>query len=203
MSFASLVRAAVLVVSAWCLASSVARANPNDMIQPEGPVLLTVSGNIALRNGPDGARLDRDMLELLGSRTIETTTIWTDGVQHFRGVPLGRLLRALGAQGDHILARSVTEFTVTIPASDWHDDGPIIAFERNGVPMSLRDKGPLWVIYPFDSSPRFRSETIYFRSIWQLDSITVGPEQNRPGPKGMAETCPCDDPLIRASSSGR
>ena len=39
--------------------------------------------------------------------------------------------------------------------------------------MTLRDKGPLWVIYPFDDDPRYRSETVYFRSIWQLNRIIV------------------------------
>jgi hypothetical protein len=40
-------------------------------------------------------------------------------------------------------------------------------------PMSVRDKGPLWVVYPFDDVPAYQSETIYSRSIWQLDRIEV------------------------------
>jgi hypothetical protein len=38
--------------------------------------------------------------------------------------------------------------------------------------MSVRDKGPLWVIYPYDSDD-YRSEVIYSRSIWQLDRLEV------------------------------
>ena len=37
--------------------------------------------------------------------------------------------------------------------------------------MSRRDKGPLWVIYPYHDNIDYRSETIYSRSIWQLDRI--------------------------------
>jgi hypothetical protein len=40
-------------------------------------------------------------------------------------------------------------------------------------PMSVREKGPLWVIYPFDDVPEYQNETIYSRSIWQLDRIEV------------------------------
>lgn len=37
--------------------------------------------------------------------------------------------------------------------------------------MSVRDKGPLWVIYPYDSDPALQSEVTYARSIWQLVRI--------------------------------
>jgi hypothetical protein len=53
--------------------------------------------------------------------------------------------------------------------------GPIVAFARNGAPMPLRDKGPLWIVYPYDSNPDYQSELIYSRSIWQLDRIEVRP----------------------------
>jgi hypothetical protein len=43
----------------------------------------------------------------------------------------------------------------------------------NGAEMSIRDKGPLWIVYPYDASDDFRSEVVYSRSIWQLDRIEV------------------------------
>ncbi|RYH00603.1 oxidoreductase, partial [Salipiger sp. IMCC34102] len=39
--------------------------------------------------------------------------------------------------------------------------------------MQVRDKGPLWIVYPYDDTPEYRSEVIYSRSIWQLDRIEV------------------------------
>ena len=63
------------------------------------------------------------------------------------------------------------DYAVTIPTSDAVEGGPIIAYEMDGKPMSRRDKGPLWVIYPFDDSAKYRTETIYSRSIWQLNRI--------------------------------
>jgi hypothetical protein len=41
----------------------------------------------------------------------------------------------------------------------------------NGAPLSRREKGPYWLVYPYDSDPIFQSETVYTRSIWQLVSI--------------------------------
>ena len=39
--------------------------------------------------------------------------------------------------------------------------------------MPVRDKGPLFIIYPFDSSAELRSEPYYSRSAWQLRTIEV------------------------------
>ncbi|CAN0586856.1 unnamed protein product, partial [Ectocarpus sp. 12 AP-2014] len=60
---------------------------------------------------------------------------------------------------------------VEVPVEDAVEDGPIIAYLSNGKPMSVREKGPLWIVYPYDSDPKFQTEVIYSRSIWQLDRL--------------------------------
>ena len=47
--------------------------------QPIGPVLLTVTGNLALKNGENSAALDESMLADIGVTSFKTSTIWTDG----------------------------------------------------------------------------------------------------------------------------
>ena len=39
--------------------------------------------------------------------------------------------------------------------------------------MPVREKGPLFVVYPFDDSSELRSSTYYERSIWQLKALDV------------------------------
>jgi len=41
--------------------------------------------------------------------------------------------------------------------------------------MPVREKGPLWIIYPFDATNAYRTESHYARSIWQLERIDVRP----------------------------
>lgn len=142
---------------------------------PEGEVLLTVTGAITQTNHDDQARFDLAMLGSLDPVVIETSTVWTEGMQVFVGVELVDLLAAVGAQGDTLRAIALNDYAVNIPVSDAIEGGPIIAYLRNGAPMSLREKGPLWVIYPFDANPDYQSEQIYSRSIWQLDRIEVQP----------------------------
>lgn len=103
---------------------------------------------------------------------LKTTTPWTDGEQRFVGVALHKVLGEVSSS-DMLSLRAVNDYVVNMPASDISADFPVVAYERNGSAMSVRDKGPLWLIYPFDSKPEFRTETIFSRSIWQLVEITV------------------------------
>ncbi|WP_051312463.1 putative pterin-binding protein [Pseudodonghicola xiamenensis] len=149
------------------------RAMAQDLAPPEGEVLLTVSGEITQTNVGATAQFDRRLLESMQPVTIATTTIWTDGVQQFTGIPLIRLMRAVGASGHRLKATAINDYAVDIPSSDWVENGPIVAYLRNGAPMSVRDKGPLWIVYPYDTNPAYQGEVIYARSIWQLDRIIV------------------------------
>ena len=51
--------------------------------EPTGPVILTVSGNIEGVGSGTVVRLDRAMLEGLGTTTLKTTTVWTSGEVEF------------------------------------------------------------------------------------------------------------------------
>ena len=104
---------------------------------------------------------------------FETTTIWTEGPQMFEGVSLEYLLEALSVSEGTIVATAINDYSVEIPLGDAVASGPIIAYHNNGEEMSRRDKGPLWIVYPYDSKREYQTETIYSRSIWQLDRIKI------------------------------
>ncbi len=140
---------------------------------PEGEVVLTVTGAIDTTNGDGAALFDLEMLGGLPATEFETETIWTMGGQVFMGVELGDLLSVLGVEEGTLTATAINDYSVEIPVSDAVEDGPIIAYALNGAPMSVRDKGPLWVVYPYDANEDYQSEVIYSRSIWQLDRIVV------------------------------
>ncbi|WP_422074188.1 oxidoreductase [Tranquillimonas rosea] len=166
--------AAHLLRSALALAAFAAGpVAAQDLPAPEGEPILTVTGAIGVTNDGDAAVFDRAMLEGLDPVQIVTETIWTDGVQTFTGVPLARLIEAVDAEGAMLSATAINDYAVEIPRSDWVEDGPILAYLNNGTPMSVRDKGPLWVIYPYDDNPDYQTEVVYSRSIWQLDRIEV------------------------------
>lgn len=159
--------------AAAILIATASGAISQQLSAPEGEVLLTVSGDLSVTNDGDKAVFDLEMLRAMDETTYTTKTPWTDGPQTFTGVSLKALLDELKVKGGSLSATAINDYSIEIPATDAVDGGPIIAYLQNGEEMSVRDKGPLWVIYPYDSSKEYRTEVVYSRSIWQLDRITV------------------------------
>lgn len=144
-----------------------------DLPAPTGEVLLTVTGDIQAKNQGDTAVFDAEMLKSLGEVTFETSTPWTEGVQSFTGVSLDRLMEELGVTEGSLKATAVNDYAIDIPVSDAVEGGPIVAYLQNGEPMSVREKGPLWLIYPYDLKAEYQSEVTFSRSIWQLVRLDV------------------------------
>ena len=144
-------------------------AAPAAATEARGTTLLTVTSE----SGEVLAELDLEALQEMPSQVYETTTVWTDGVQEFTGVPLADLIAEVAPDAQRISAKAINDYEIEMPRSGWEDGAPIVAYLNHGEEMSLRDKGPLWIIYPFDSDLAFRQEVIYARSIWQLDRITA------------------------------
>lgn len=150
-----------------------AYAEAETMPAPQGPVILTVSGDLMTIDTDGIILFDRAALTDLPPTTFETSTIWTDGVHSFTGVSLHTLAQTLGVHDGQFLATAINDYTVEIPVSSAVEGGPIIAYLMDGEEMSVRDKGPLWVIYPYDRDADYRTEVIYSRSIWQLERLEI------------------------------
>lgn len=161
---------AVVAIFAVCPAAGALAEVP---AAPSGEVVLSIDGPIAQANSGAEAQFDMDMLAAMPSVTFSTTTPWTDGSSSFTGVPLKALLQAVGADGTSVSAIALNNYAVDIPMDSLTDTAPIVAYHIDGKTFSRRDKGPLWIIYPYDSSADYRNELIYGRSIWQLQRLTV------------------------------
>lgn len=117
--------------------------------------------------------LDIDALHALPRSAFRTATIWTAGRERFEGVRLHDLLTHLGVAGGDMLLIGQNGYQAEFPVDEVRPDGALLAFARNGVPMTTRDKGPLWLVFPYDDDARFRTELHYARSVWQLDRIEI------------------------------
>jgi len=140
---------------------------------PLGEPLLTVTGNIAVTNEGSGAVFDRAMLNALPQHRIATTTEWTDGVRQFEGPLLREVLAAVGAGGSIALATAVNDYSVEIPLQEVRDYPVILAMRMDGEELTLRTKGPLWVVYPRDDYSELQTSEMNSRWIWQLRSLEI------------------------------
>jgi len=154
------------------LAAAPARA-ADALAKPTDRVILTVTGDIARTNAPGRAEFDRGMLEALGMHTIATTTSWTAGKHEFTG-PLARaVLQAAGAKGGTLAFVAINEYKVQIPSQDFEKYPVILALKLDGEYMTVRNKGPLWVIYPRDDYPELADKAHDAKWIWQVKAIDV------------------------------
>lgn len=145
---------------------------------PVGPVVLDVVGKVTQVNTPraDCACFDMAMLAALPQTSFHAHTPWFKQGRRFTGPLLREVLAAAGAQGtpgSMLLLRALNDYRVELPWDDAQRFDPIVARLLDDKPMAVRDKGPLFVIYPFDDRPELRSAVYYSRSAWQLRTIEV------------------------------
>lgn len=141
--------------------------------RPEGAVILTVDGEIERTNAPGRAEFDRAMLEQLGLVAMSVETPWTDPDTLFEGVPTRRILELVGARGRWVRATAANDYRVDIPLADLTEHDTLLAMRRDGEPMRLRDKGPLWILYADGDRPRVPEGELLARMVWQLTTLSV------------------------------
>lgn len=138
------------------------------------PVLLTVDSK---GDGQDIRSFADADLMALPQVEFATSTIWTDTVATYSGPSLASVLDAAGAGAGAGAGRlrmtAVNDYKVDMPRAQVEATVPIIANRINGKPFGIRDKGPLWLMFPFDADLRFQNEEVYSFSIWQLTQIAV------------------------------
>ncbi len=131
-----------LIVLTLLVVSSVVWAG-QDLPQPKGEIILTVTGDIENRNAPDRAEFDRELLVGLGLVRFRTSTPFTDGVPEFEGVLVRDILKAVGAEGSSLTAFALDDYDATIPISEFEKYDGILAMSIDGKELKRSGKGPL------------------------------------------------------------
>ncbi|MDF3362788.1 molybdopterin-dependent oxidoreductase [Sulfitobacter sp. Ks41] len=122
-----------------------------------------------------------EQLQTLPQTTVVTANDYVEPSAVFQGPLLRTVLEALEIDKDAELKMidaelkmiALNDFTSTVPASDAFDYDVIMAVLRDGELMTVRNKGPIWVIYPMDDNPELRSDIYNDRLVWQLKEIAV------------------------------
>ncbi len=161
-----------LVAVAAAIMSFSMTATAEQIPMPTGEVILTVSGAIGKTNTQAGAEFDLNLLKALEWEEVNTFTSFTDGMQTFEGPRLSSLLDFVSASGTTIGATAINDYFVDIPVTHAGNQGVILAVLHNGKAMTVRDKGPIWVIYP-QSKDEAKLKKFDNEMIWQLISMEI------------------------------
>ena len=163
-----------LVLRAMAISVLAATAGLADALPPpEGPVVLTVTGPVEVTNSSDGANFDLALLAETGQASFRSTTIWTEGEQVFTGTPLRAVLDRLKITAGTLRAVALNDYHAEIPVDEVTKDAPLLAWQVDGEYLTVRNRGPVWIVYPYDRAPEFRTDLVYARSVWQLTRLEL------------------------------
>nr|WP_320135699.1 hypothetical protein [uncultured Amphritea sp.] len=154
-----------------CCASTFSVAAP--LSAPSGPVILTISGTIEHTQDGQTAKLDLATLQALESDTFEMQTRWSNSLHRYHGPRLSAILNYVGAQGSHIRLTALNDYSVEFKRQYMSQYEPIVAWSEDGKQLSIREKGPLWLMIPHHKFPELNSEINTGRMIWQLSKIEI------------------------------
>lgn len=105
-----------------------------------------------------------------GQSSINTSTPWTDGISHFNGVPLKALLADVVPKFKKIIVKAHNDYKATISRADLDENDVILAWSIDGKKLSLRDKGPYWIVFDLDALGVKGSQYLN-KMVWQVRSI--------------------------------
>lgn len=160
-------------LSAFMLASCAFVLPAHALAPPAGKVILLLDGKVAEKNTTRGAAFDLTMLQNLPQRTFTTRTPWDKQPVTFTGPLLRDVLAAARASGSTLKAMALNDYQTSIPLADAQKFDVIVAHQINGAAIPVKTKGPLFIVYPFDTQAELQSTLYYERAVWQLKSITI------------------------------
>jgi hypothetical protein len=148
-------------------------ASACDLPAPGGEIILIVDGEIDDCNVGQEVRLDRALVAALPAAEVKTRNPWENGRVAYQGVLLRDLLKYVKARGKVLEISALNDFTTEISVADAEKFNILLAYRREGVDLTLRDKGPFFVVFPFSDVSKLETEERFAQSIWQVNHISV------------------------------
>lgn len=141
--------------------------------EPAGEVILTVDGAIGLADPAPPVHFDLDTLLALGRHRLQTRTPFTEGEPVFEGVLARSVMQAVQARGTMAMARARNDYTAAVPLADFTAMEVLLASHMDGRRLQLRDKGPLWIVFPWSQEPAIDNRMTRQKSVWQLYRLSI------------------------------
>ncbi|WP_299136048.1 hypothetical protein [uncultured Vibrio sp.] len=116
--------------------------------------------------------LSREQLLTLPQTEITTTLPWVEGLTVYSGVTLQAVLEDMDLPiSPQVTFVALNDYKIAVPKEDFDTYEPIIAIKKNGEFMSVREKGPYWLIYPISANPETNTPDFHAKMIWQIRDI--------------------------------
>lgn len=108
------------------------------------------------------------------TRTLELPeSLGMKGRHSWQGVSLNELIKLSGRSAESVRVVALNGYYASVPLNDLKNYDPIVAYRRDGKTLSIREKGPIILIYPFDKFKVLNQQTYINRSVWQVNEIHI------------------------------
>ncbi|GLT15024.1 hypothetical protein GCM10007931_19990 [Vibrio algivorus] len=132
------------------------------------------SSPILILESPTGQQitLSREELESLPQTTFTTSTPWTKGTHTYQGPKLSLITDKLKPLSNGIRIYGINGYSYDINIHDLQKYPFILTLRQDKKVMSLRNKGPFWLLVPFDQTPQWLShDELHNQLVWQINKI--------------------------------
>ncbi len=129
---------------------------------------------LTIRSKALGKELGLTLKQLrdMSQETVVTGNEFVDGKRVFRGPLMRDVMRRFSSSlPKMVVLTAANDFQSAAPVKEFFKYNVILALSVDGVALSMRDKGPIWMIYPMSDFPELRDPSYNSRLIWQLISI--------------------------------
>jgi hypothetical protein len=157
----------------YCLLVAICTSNAIAAQIVDQDVVLIIREQVNSVKNKHELQLTIKQLQALPQLEIKTRTRWTQGEKRFTG-PLLRDVLALSVKNArHVAAIAINGYRVDIPLQDYLNIDVILALTESGKALTLRTKGPIWIIYPWSDQPELEQGVYYSRAVWQLSTLEL------------------------------
>ncbi|WP_225546883.1 molybdopterin-dependent oxidoreductase [Chromobacterium violaceum] len=139
------------------------------------PVILTVSGKIGAFTNKDKMTYEFRVkdFQALKQRAIVTKTSWTP-VATFSGPLIRDILAKVGATGSKVKFQALNDYAYSVDRREFDKYNVILARSMNSKQLEVKERGPLWVMYPIADMPSAsKGPQLDAKLVWQVDRIVV------------------------------
>ena len=115
---------------------------------------------------------DRQLLALPQQQFV-THHSWSETPESFSGPLLEDVLDMACDNTKKIKLTALNNYAIDMDFSQLKQYQPIIALSVNGKRLSIREKGPLWIMLPLDDLKGIKEKSLDGVLIWQLSDIAI------------------------------
>jgi hypothetical protein len=133
--------------------------------------ILKIKGVVAGRDTL--VTVDLEAMDRMPRTAFSTSTPWHQAVTEFSGVLLRDLFDTIRLSGTTLQIIALNDYAVEASVSELEAADALLATRQNGEIMPISDKGPIFLVFPFDSRPELQHQSYYSRAVWQIAEINV------------------------------